>query len=195
MSMNMRLIVRQGPQAGQAFELQKPVLSVGRSRDNDIQIDDTKISRRHASLTRTESGYVLQDLGSTNGTFINNRRITMPTPIQPGDIIAFGDSVMVDVQGLAPAPQAMYAPQPQAAYAPPPQALYTPPPPPAPLEYEPEPRSNTARNIAIGCGLLLVMLVCVVIAGLLVYQFAPAGVAGPICDALRPIPLLGLPCQ
>lgn len=204
MSSNIRLVVRQGPRAGQVFELQRPTLSVGRSKDNDIQIDDAKISRRHASLTNTGAGYVVQDMDSTNGTFVNNRRITAPTPIRPGDVIGFGDSVIVDVQGvdveqtLASAPAAAappapaYAP-PQPSYAPP-APVYTPPPPP-PEAYAPEPQSHTGRNIAIGCGLLLAMLVCMIVAGFLVYQFAPAEIAGPICDVLRPLPLLGTLCQ
>jgi len=196
MSSNIRLVVRQGPRAGQAFELHQPAISIGRSKDNDIQIDDAKISRRHANLTRTSSGYILQDMNSTNGTFVNNRRITMPTPIKPGDVLGFGDSVVVDVQGLTEADQTLASRGAASPVSAAPQpAAYAPPPPPPPMSYEPERQSHTVRNIAIGCGVLLALFVCVLVAAFLVYQFAPADIAGPICDALRPIPGLGSFCQ
>lgn len=201
---NLRLVIRQGPLAGQVFELQQPIHNVGRSKENDIQIDDLKISRRHANLTLTPTGYVLQDLGSTNGTFVNNQRITAPVAIQPGDVIGFGDNVVIDVQGFVGAPQmagparAAVAP-PQQAYAPqqqayaPPQPAYVPPPPPPPA-FEAEPQSHTGRNIAIGCGILLALLVCALVAGYLMYQFAPQSIAVPICDAVRPLPVIGSLC-
>lgn len=179
----IRLVVRQGPHAGQVFELQQPSYTIGRSKDNDLQIDDVQVSRRHATLTLTPGGYVLQDQGSTNGTFVNNRRITAPIAIQPGDVIGFGNSVLIDVQAAAPA---------RPAAAPPP--VYAPPPPPPPIGYEAQPASHTARNLAIGCGILLALLICVALAGYLTWAYAPPSIAGPICDVLRPLPLVGSLC-
>jgi predicted component of type VI protein secretion system len=204
---NLRLVVRQGPRAGQGFELQQPVISIGRSKENDIQIDDPKMSRRHASLTSSPTGYTVQDLGSTNGTFVNNMRITMPTIIQPGDVIGFGDTVVLDVQGSAeavktvatarpalgtpPAPMASYGSPSSGIYASP-QAAYIPPPPPPPLPNAPA--SHTGRTLAIGCGILLVLVVCSLTLFFLAYQYAPPEIAGPVCDALRPLPGLGSFC-
>ncbi len=186
---DIRLVVRQGPQAGQAFELSQPVHHVGRSKENDIQLDDIKISRRHASLTHTAAGYVLQDLGSTNGTFVNDQRVTGAVVLQPGDVIRFGDNVMVDVQSVAGAGRAAVTPP---VYAPPPAAY--PPPPPPPVITDAGPR-HTTRNLALGCGLLLMMLICIVVTGYLVYQYAPPEVATPICNVLSQWPVLEALCR
>ncbi|MDP7269378.1 MAG: FHA domain-containing protein, partial [Pirellulales bacterium] len=61
----------QGRDRGSRFELDKPLLSIGRDVKNDIRLEDTEISRRHAELHKTETGYQVLDLGSSNGTFIN----------------------------------------------------------------------------------------------------------------------------
>jgi predicted component of type VI protein secretion system len=200
--MNIRLIVRQGPRPGQAFELTQPVLTLGREKGNDIQIDDPKLSRHHARLTLGPTGYVLEDLGSTNGTFVNDARLTAPTPIQSGDVIRFGETVLVDVQGVsADAAQTMAAarippaPPPPPAYEPAPAYAPPPPPPPPPMMYESQPAGNPMRNLAIGCGVLLVLLVCVLAIGAALYFFAPPEIAAPLCDALRPVPVLGSFCQ
>ncbi|HLA41883.1 MAG TPA: FHA domain-containing protein, partial [Aggregatilineales bacterium] len=62
-----RLIVRRGPQPNQIHELNSDVITLGRDITNDITINDPEVSRHHARLTRTESGYTIEDLGSTNG--------------------------------------------------------------------------------------------------------------------------------
>lgn len=180
----MRFVVREGPQAGRAFELQQAVIGIGRSKSSDIRIDEPLISRHHARLTRVGGDYVLEDLNSTNGTFVNGRRISVPTPIQPGDVVRLGDNVVMDVQASGGHDWA-YDAQPAASGA----ALYPPPPPP-PVEVGISP----VRRLAIGCGCLLLAMVCVLVGGLLVYQFAPAELAVPLCDILRPLPGLGMLC-
>ena len=65
-----RLVVRRGPQPNQTYDLSKDVLSLGRDITNDIVINDPEVSRHHCRLTRTPGGYTIEDLGSTNGTFI-----------------------------------------------------------------------------------------------------------------------------
>ena len=66
-----RLIVKTGPNPGTAFDLTKEVTLVGRDVTNDITVGDSEISRQHARLTRTPGGYVMEDLGSTNGSYVN----------------------------------------------------------------------------------------------------------------------------
>ncbi|WP_051366241.1 FHA domain-containing protein [Hamadaea tsunoensis] len=59
--------------AGQAYPLVKPVTTVGRTSDNDLILDDASVSRRHARITRTPDGFLLEDLDSFNGTTVGGR--------------------------------------------------------------------------------------------------------------------------
>ena len=56
------------------YSLNKPTVAIGSHPSNDVVLDDTTVSRRHATITRKEGGYELADLGSTNGTYVNGRR-------------------------------------------------------------------------------------------------------------------------
>jgi hypothetical protein len=69
--------------------LNEAVVTIGRSLDNDIILDDKRVSRRHAQLRRKYGQYVLYDLDSTGGTSVNGRP-TREAPLQHGDIIALG---------------------------------------------------------------------------------------------------------
>ena len=64
---------------------------IGRSRDCDLTLEDPNVSRRHAELRRDGDGWILRDLGSTNGVKVNGRR-TAETALQPGDVITMGTS-------------------------------------------------------------------------------------------------------
>ncbi|MBN1888085.1 MAG: FHA domain-containing protein [Thermoflexales bacterium] len=189
----IRLVIRQGPGAGQAIEAQQPVLTIGRSRENDLHVDDPQISRHHARLIQQGTAYVLEDLGSTNGTFVNNQRLSAPATIQPGDMIRLGNNVLMDVQAPPPAVQPMTPPLSAAPPLPSSRHSYAPPPP-APAAWEPERPGHPLRNLAIGCGLLLVLMVCMLAVAFLLYWFAPPELAGPICDIVRPLPLIGAVC-
>ncbi len=77
-------------------EIDKPYISIGRSKDNDIIIDDLSVSRKHAILEKDEAGkFYLTDLNSSNGTFVNNVRITEKTPITTNDHILLGKATLV----------------------------------------------------------------------------------------------------
>ncbi len=69
------LIVRSGTQAGDRFALEADITRLGRHPDSEIMLDDITVSRRHASIERTEEGYVVTDAGSLNGTYVNQERI------------------------------------------------------------------------------------------------------------------------
>ena len=65
-------------------------IKIGREEDNDIVIDNAAVSRHHAKIERAGGGYVVSDLNSTNGTFVNENRITQGVKLQDGDIIIVG---------------------------------------------------------------------------------------------------------
>ena len=69
------LVVRQGPEIGTRYTLHGDSVSVGRVPDNDIQLDDFTVSRQHAVLVRENQDWILRDLGSLNGTYVNNERV------------------------------------------------------------------------------------------------------------------------
>ena len=70
------LVVRAGGgRVGEAFETSGPRTLIGRSPDCDVFLDDVTVSRRHAEIVREDGVYVIRDLGSLNGTFVNRRRI------------------------------------------------------------------------------------------------------------------------
>lgn len=125
-------------------------MTLGRANDNEWTLDDEGVSRRHAEIATTEDGYVIRDLGSSNGTWVNRTRIERHV-LADGDEITIGTStlvfadpptddatVMVDMANLPeqpatapPAPSPPPPAQPEAATANPPPPTEPPPPPPA----------------------------------------------------------------
>ena len=96
-------------------------LTLGREEGNSLVVDDPGVSRQHAEIVQTEGGFTLRDLGSTNGTFVNQQRITdVDYLLKDGDQIQFGTAQRTFffrhavVEEVAPAPA-----QPEAAQAPP----------------------------------------------------------------------------
>src|SRR5512136_2902901 len=94
-----RLVVRQGPIPGQIFELNKTEIYVGRDITNDFVINDAEVSRRHARLTLEGDRYKIEDLNSTNGTYIDGQRLIGPHLLAIGEVIMFGDNVGVIFEG------------------------------------------------------------------------------------------------
>lgn len=89
-----KLSVRKGPQEGETFLLVATTVTIGRDPMADIVINDPEVSRQHARLTRTDGGYEIQDLGSTNGTFLDGRRLGgEPEQLTPGQLITMGSNV------------------------------------------------------------------------------------------------------
>lgn len=89
-----RLIVIKGADLGKQFDLTEPLLSVGRDATNQIRLHDTEISRRHAEFRQTDSGYTLCDVGSANGTFVNQEAIKEVT-LHTGDHVQVGQTVLI----------------------------------------------------------------------------------------------------
>src|SRR3970040_2246491 len=97
-----RLIVKTGPNPGTAFDLTKEVTLVGRDVTNDITVGDAEVRRQHARLTRTPGGYVIEDLGSTNGSTVNGERLVAPRVLSPGDLLGMGQNVTLSFEATSP---------------------------------------------------------------------------------------------
>jgi predicted component of type VI protein secretion system len=99
---SFRLIVRRGPQPNQIYELNKDIITLGRDITNDIVINDPEVSRHHSRMTRSAGGYMLEDLGSTNGTFVNGQRLTGARQLNSGDLISLGETVTLAYESTLP---------------------------------------------------------------------------------------------
>jgi hypothetical protein len=78
-----------GDMAGRSFPVTKTLLTVGRGLDNDLVIDDARVSRHHAQVVFRHGHHLLRDLRSTNGTFVNSQPVEAVV-LAPGDLISFG---------------------------------------------------------------------------------------------------------
>lgn len=145
---SFRLIVRRGPRPNEAYELSTEITNLGRDITNDIVINDREVSRHHLRFTRGGDAFTIEDLGSTNGTFINGKRLTGATSLKNGDMIGLGETVTLQFEvgrpgSQASAPSPASAPVPQntvdSAYRPPEQQA--PSPAPQPSVQQPDPYS------------------------------------------------------
>jgi pSer/pThr/pTyr-binding forkhead associated (FHA) protein len=83
-----RLTIQREGAVLHSVTLDKDVITIGRDAKAEIQLDDASVSRRHATLTKINSRFFVEDLGSTNGTFLNRKKISM-------HILKNGDQVMI----------------------------------------------------------------------------------------------------
>ncbi|MDY6877684.1 MAG: FHA domain-containing protein [Chloroflexota bacterium] len=195
MADDSRLVMSQGPQSGQTFHLEKDSTGLGRDPGNDITIDNPQVSRQHARITRQGGLMVVEDLGSTNGTFVNGMRLTGPHTLVSGDMIGLGDAVVLTyyetgiaateiITGRLPAAPSppSYIPSPAAPESPsPPAYVATPPPDASPVEEE-----KSRAWLWVGCGCLTLILFCAAV-GLFVW-YAPSSFWQTLIDLGIPLP-------
>ncbi len=169
MASQFQLIMRSGPTPGAAFALEGDQMTIGRDSTNEIVINDAEVSRRHARLTFQGGKYVLEDLGSTNGTFVNGQRLAGPRVLKPGEVISFGEQIVLVFEAISlDAGATMVSPR-AAAVPASPRPMPPPPPPPAyagSVPASPVPVDTTARRtnllpIFIIVGVLLLICACV----------------------------------
>jgi len=151
-----QLKMRSGPNPGMTFPLEQEEVLLGRDLANDIAIGDPEVSRRHARFFMQDENLYVEDLGSTNGTFLNGERISSPKQLRIGDVITLGENIVLVFEETSFDPDAtMVSPQaPQSEYtppaAPPPQyqeveqPQYQPVPEPSSVE-KPSPRQKAVR--------------------------------------------------
>ena len=92
------VIVKRGPNAGSKLVLEKDVTTAGRHPDCDIFLDDITVSRHHAEITKTDTGYAVRDAGSLNGTYVNRERVE-ESPLAHGDEVQIGRFKLVFFAG------------------------------------------------------------------------------------------------
>jgi len=88
------LRVVEGGGVGRTWKLPQGDAKLGRDSGNLVSLEDSKASREHAKIRFADGVHTITDLGSSNGTFVNDRRITGQTPLNEGDLIRIGDTVM-----------------------------------------------------------------------------------------------------
>lgn len=117
MESSARLLVRVGAQPETEYILDREVTILGREAINDLTVNDPEVSRRHTRILREPEGFYVEDLGSTNGTFVNGQRVTAPLLLYHGDTIEMGKSSRIVFLGANPSEELT---RPATAVAPPP---------------------------------------------------------------------------
>jgi pSer/pThr/pTyr-binding forkhead associated (FHA) protein len=92
------LVVRAGPQAGLKVLLADHLTRLGRHPDSDVFLDDITVSRRHCEIEHSNGGFVVRDVGSLNGTYLNQKRVEQ-APIHNGDELQVGKFRLLFLEG------------------------------------------------------------------------------------------------
>lgn len=85
-----RLVITSGPREGMEIDLPAEQLTIGRSSESGLVIRDDYTSTHHARLMLWDANWVIEDLDSTNGTFLDGARVTLPTAVAPGTPVTIG---------------------------------------------------------------------------------------------------------
>jgi pSer/pThr/pTyr-binding forkhead associated (FHA) protein len=162
-----QLTLRSGPNPGTVFTLEGEQLTIGRDSSNEIAINDAEVSRRHATLSFQGGKYVIEDLGSTNGTFVNGQRLAAQRVLKSGEIITLGEKIELVYETVVVDPGATMVSSRKAAASRPAAAA----PPPAPQAYAgqvpaspPEPASGKKTSplpIVVIVGAVVLICACI----------------------------------
>lgn len=98
--MAFQLVMKTGPAPGRTHVIEKSEVSIGRDAGSEVFVNDVEVSREHARMTEQAGNYILEDLGSTNGTFINGQRLVGQRVLQPGDTITLGERVSFSFEAI-----------------------------------------------------------------------------------------------
>jgi pSer/pThr/pTyr-binding forkhead associated (FHA) protein len=90
-----KLIIRHGSAPQQEYEISGDSTVLGREAINEVVLFDPEVSRQHTRIILQDGRYIIEDLGSTNGTFVNEHRITSATPLNNGDLIEVGEATKI----------------------------------------------------------------------------------------------------
>jgi pSer/pThr/pTyr-binding forkhead associated (FHA) protein len=164
-----QFVMRSGPTPGVTFPLEGEQLTIGRDASNGVAINDAEVSRKHARLSFQGGKYVLEDLGSTNGSFVNGQRLSGPAVLKPGDVVSLGEQIVLMYDSVNIDPGATMASPRKSARVDPPRAAQplTPtappayaPPPVAPAYASAPAKKTNMLPIFIGVGVFLFICMC-----------------------------------
>ena len=155
------LVERQGTQAGTTYHITSAEAVIGRDEETEVCVRDPEVSRRHALISWQSGNYFVEDLGSTNGTFLNGVLVASPQPLQSGDAIGMGQTLLVfqtearAVTAQAPVPQDYPAPLPS-----------------PPAETPADQKSGNTQCLLWGCGCLILLgLFSIILIGIAIVVF------------------------
>jgi pSer/pThr/pTyr-binding forkhead associated (FHA) protein len=89
-----KLVVTEGSNAGESVALSGETITLGRGGDSTIRLDDDYVSTRHARFVTNGEEWFIEDMGSTNGTYIGSKRVTRATAITPGTSVRLGKTIV-----------------------------------------------------------------------------------------------------
>lgn len=110
---NYRLTIIKGFNKGQVYPLEANEIIIGRGEENEIVLNIAEVSRTHAVLTKAEEGYMIKDLGSTNGTFVDKKKVGGKYLLKPGDTVMLGDAIYMTYQADLDPEETLVAPRPE----------------------------------------------------------------------------------
>ena len=163
MAAQFQFVMRSGPTPGATYSLEGDQIVIGRDSSNGVVINDSEISRKHSRLTFQGGKYVLEDLGSTNGTFVNGQRLAGPVVLKSGDVVSLGEQIVLMYDALSvDAGATVISSRKSAASAlvVPPSAQVMPPPPSYSTPLVPAKKTNLTLILII-VGVLVLICVCV----------------------------------
>ena len=88
--MATKLVITEGDRKGHTVRLDRREITIGRSEDSDLIIDDEYASTHHAKLVQVNNDWLIQDLNSTNGTFLSGSRVGTPAVVKPNTPVRIG---------------------------------------------------------------------------------------------------------
>ena len=109
---NYRLTIIKGFNKGEEYPLEGDEIIIGRGDEHGIVLNIAEISRSHAILTKAEEGYMIKDLGSTNGTFVDKKKVGEKYLLKSGDTIMLGDAIYMTYQADMDPEETLVAPRP-----------------------------------------------------------------------------------
>ena len=183
MAAQFQFVMRSGPNTGKIYPLEATEIVIGRDASNGVAINDAEISRKHAKLNLHGSAYVIQDLGSTNGSFVNGQRITGTQVLNPGDTVSFGENIVL-IYEVAQDPNATVISSAQAPKtvapirrpSPAPAPAYSGQVPAGPVAATPAPVKKSGSKVVII--IIVAIIVCLILACIAAFVWVDADKSG-----------------
>jgi pSer/pThr/pTyr-binding forkhead associated (FHA) protein len=110
---NYHLTIIKGFNKGEVYPLEADEIIIGRGEENEIVLNIAEVSRTHAILTKAEEGFMIKDLGSTNGTYVDKKKIGGKYLLKPGDTVMLGEAIYMTYQADLDPEETLVAPRPE----------------------------------------------------------------------------------